>query len=238
MTIIETNWNWASVLQKRSETNLIVLHHAAAVTCTAAQVDTWHKNNGWSGIGYHFFIRKNGDIYRGRPLWAIGAHAQGSNGKSVGVCVEGDYSTENTMPSAQKLSLKEVLAYLKEIYPNAEIKGHGEIGSTGCPGGHYPLAEMKEYFTESEGLTMTQYEELKAKDDAQDKIINIVGREIDELKTNAKHYNKIEDVPEWYRETVTKLINTGAIEGDENGNLKLTLDMMRILTILDRKGII
>ncbi len=237
MTIIETNWSWRSVLKARSTTNLIVLHHAAAVSCTAQQVDSWHKNNGWSGIGYHFFITKTGDIYRGRPLWAVGAHASGSNNSSVGICVEGNYETETTMPYPQKAAVKELLSYLREIYPNADIKGHKETGATGCPGNFYPLNEMKAYFAESEDLTVAQYEELKAKDFAQDKIINTVGQEIEELKGKTKYYNSVSEVPQWYRATVNKLVADGTLEGDENGNLNLSLDMMRILTILDRQGL-
>ena len=67
MAIIMTcpNWHWNGTLAQRAYTDYIVLHHAEASTCTAEQVDQWHKENGWSGIGYHFFVRKDGRIYRG-----------------------------------------------------------------------------------------------------------------------------------------------------------------------------
>lgn len=232
MNIIETAWTWKNGLTKRKSTNLIVLHHAAARNCTAAQVDTWHKNNGWSGIGYHFFIRKNGDIYRGRPEWAVGAHASGRNSDSIGVCVEGDYSTERTMPDVQKDAVKEVLKYLKETYPKAEIKGHGEVGATGCPGDNYPLAEMKAYFNESEDLTMSQYEELK-------NTIDALKEQVDELRVKNGYYNYIDgNMPESYKPTIQKLVASGKLQGNEKGELMLTTDMMRILTILDRCGVI
>ncbi len=240
MNVIETDWDWKSVLSERRGTSVIVLHHAAAKTCTAEQIDMWHKNNGWSGIGYHFFIRKNGEIYRGRPIWAVGAHAQGTNLNSVGVCVEGDYSTETTMPSPQKTALKSVLKFLKEMYPEADIKAHKDVGATGCPGAYYPFEEMKKYFEEVEGglMIMTQYDELSAWNKKQDEIINLVGQEIEELKTKTKYYNSLEEVPVWYRSTVSKLTEAGVLTGDEDGNLTLTTDMMRILTVLDRLGII
>ena len=63
MNIIETNWKWNGELTSRSATDYIALHNAEAVKCTAEQVDSWHKANGWAGIGYHFFVRKNGEIY-------------------------------------------------------------------------------------------------------------------------------------------------------------------------------
>ena len=75
MQIIETTYKWAGTLARRSATRRIILHHAAAVTCTPQQVHQWHLANGWSGIGYHFFVRKDGSVYRGRPEDTVGAHA-------------------------------------------------------------------------------------------------------------------------------------------------------------------
>ena len=140
MNIIETNWDWNGGLSRRSSTEYIALHHAEAVTCTAKQIHEWHKSNGWSGIGYHFFVRKNGEIYRGRPLWALGAHVHGMNHCSVGICAEGDYhNRDKVMPETQKQAIKELVTYLKGIYPMAKIVGHREIGDSNCPGRYYPL---------------------------------------------------------------------------------------------------
>lgn len=233
MNIIETEILWRSVLKNRTKTNRIILHHAAAKVCSAKQIDSWHKNNGWSGIGYHFFVRKNGEIYRGRPLYTVGAHASGCNSDSVGVCVEGDYSSERTMPAAQKISLGELLVYLKQVYPNAELKGHKEVGATGCPGDYYPLEEMKKIFynSESEELNMTQYEELKSENAE-------LKRQIDELRVKTGYYNYIDsNMPESYKPTIQKLVSSGKLLGNERGELMLTTDMMRILTVLDRQGI-
>lgn len=101
MNIIEKDYNWAHELSARQVTNLIILHHAAAKSCTAADVHNWHLNRGWAGIGYHFFVGKDGSVTRGRPLWAVGAHAESCNWRSVGVCFEGDYQAETEMPAAQ-----------------------------------------------------------------------------------------------------------------------------------------
>ena len=144
MNIIETNWDWNGGLSRRSSTEYIALHHAEAVTCTAKQIHEWHKSNGRSGIGYHFFVRKNGEIYRGRPLLALGAHVQGMNNRSIGICAEGDYhNRDKVMPEAQKQAIKELVTYLKGIYPEAKIVGHREIGDSNCPGRYYPLEDMK-----------------------------------------------------------------------------------------------
>ena len=229
MNIIETEWNWKSGLSRRAKTQYIALHHSDAVRCTAQDIDRWHKNNGWSGIGYHFFVAKDGTIYRGRPLWAMGAHVAYKNDVSIGICAEGDYSKEQTMPEAQKFAIAELLDYLKTYhYPNAKIVGHGEIGASACPGQYYPLVELKNYkkiLNESEGLTVTQYEELK--------------QEISDLKQKLSertgYYNYIdENMNEAFRPTVQRLVDEGIIQGNEKGELMLTNDMMRILVFVDR----
>ena len=105
MEIRECSWSWRTPLARRSETTRIILHHAAAASCTAEDVHRWHLAHGWSGIGYHYFVSKDGEVTRGRPLWAVGAHAEGSNRVSVGICFEGNFQVEEEMPAAQRLSL-------------------------------------------------------------------------------------------------------------------------------------
>lgn len=230
MRIIDPQWKWKNNLATRPYTKYVVLHHAAAVACGPYEVDTWHKANGWSGIGYHFFIRKDGSVFRGRPIWAIGAHAEGKNSESIGICAEGNYETEYIMPEAQKNAIKEVLRIVKLAYPEAGIKAHRQVGATGCPGKYYPMAEMMDYFNniiknESEEICLTQYEELK--------------REIDKLKIKTGYYNYIDsNMNEAYKPTVIKLVKSGKLQGNEKGELMLTNDMMRILTILDRAGVL
>ena len=67
MKINEVTYKWNGALTKRRSTTRIILHHAAASKCTAQQIHSWHLANGWVGIGYHFFVRKDGSVYRGRP---------------------------------------------------------------------------------------------------------------------------------------------------------------------------
>ena len=129
-------------MTKRKKTDLIVLHHAAATECSVEDVHRWHLANGWSGIGYHFFIRKDGSVWRGRPEDTVGAHTKGYNSTSIGICFEGNFETE-TMPDAQKRAGIELVAYLKEKYSVENVRGHGELKATACPGKNFPLDEMK-----------------------------------------------------------------------------------------------
>ena len=137
MTIIEKSYAFKGVPSNRLRTDYIVLHHMAA-NGSADDVHRAHLSNGWAGIGYHFFVRKDGTIYRGRPIAKVGAHTQGYNSQSVGVCFEGNFETER-MSEAQVQSGRELVAYLRGIYPSAQVKKHGSFSFTACPGKHFPF---------------------------------------------------------------------------------------------------
>ena len=143
MNIIEKNYSWNSELVQRPKTTEIIVHHSAAKSCSADDVHRWHLENGWAGIGYHFFVRKNGKVYRGRPEDVMGAQASGHNDTGIGVCFEGDYMVEQTMPEAQYKAGQELLAYLHKRYPSATIKRHKDVNSTDCPGKYFPFDSMK-----------------------------------------------------------------------------------------------
>lgn len=143
MKINEVTYKWNGALTKRRSTTRIILHHAAASKCTAQQIHSWHLANGWVGIGYHFFVRKDGSVYRGRPENAVGAHAGNNNYDSIGICFEGNFMTE-TMPAAQKQAGAELVQYLKGKYGISMVQKHSDVNATGCPGTHFPFKEVSE----------------------------------------------------------------------------------------------
>lgn len=140
MVIIDTNLKFGS-LSKRNSTNRIILHHAEASTATPEQIHAWHLGNGWAGAGYHFYVRKDGNVYALRPEWAVGSHAQGANSDSIGICFEGNYMNE-TMPDAQIRAGQELVAYLKDKYGIDKVQRHREVTSTDCPGVRFPFDEI------------------------------------------------------------------------------------------------
>ena len=75
--------------------DLIVVHHSASPdTTTPDQIGAWHRERGFSSIGYHYIIYDGDDgatIARGRPESRVGAHCKGSNARSIGICVCGSY---------------------------------------------------------------------------------------------------------------------------------------------------
>lgn len=141
MKIIEKTYSFG-YMDKRNKTTRIILHHAAAEKCSADDIHRWHKGRGWAGIGYHFFVRKDGSVYRGRPQNTVGAHAGGANSDSIGICFEGNYEKEKTMPAAQKQAGAELVAYIKKHYGISKVQGHSDVGSTACPGRHFPFDEI------------------------------------------------------------------------------------------------
>lgn len=161
VTINDAGLTFTSTLTKRSKTTAIVLHHRAG-TGDVKSIHTLHLNNGWAGIGYNFYVRLDGTIYKGRGWEYIGAHAgasSGYNSKSIGICFEGNFSELTSMPTIQYNAgvalIKEALNKYSTI---TEIKGHGEVYATSCPGTNFPLAKMKAVLTaesEDEDLTET-----------------------------------------------------------------------------------
>lgn len=140
MEIIETNLEFKDMSTRKS-TERIILHHADAKNCSAEDIHRWHLNNGWSGAGYHFLVRKDGKIYRLRSEDKVGAHAYGSNNNSLGICFEGNYMEED-MPEAQKEAGKELVAYLKNKYNITTVQAHRDVCATSCPGDKFPFNQI------------------------------------------------------------------------------------------------
>lgn len=140
MKIIEQSYKWNGSLNKRASTKYIIIHHRAG-NGDVQSIHKEHLNNGWFGIGYHFYIRTDGTIYRGRPIEEIGSHCLGKNDISIGICFEGNFEKE-AMTMAQTKSGQEILSYLKSLYPNAEVKKHRDFQATACPGKNFPFEEI------------------------------------------------------------------------------------------------
>ena len=141
MNIIETNLQFKGNMEVRKSTNRIVLHHAAASICDAKTIHTWHLKRGFSGIGYHFLVRKDGTIERGRAENLVGAHVAWHNGDSIGICFEGNFETE-TMGEAQKNAGVELVEYLKQKYSISTVVRHKDLAATACPGKNFPFEEI------------------------------------------------------------------------------------------------
>ena len=127
-------------LTTRSITDQIVIHHTGNQNdddLSAAEIDASHKAQGWTCIGYHYVIRKDGTVEQGRPHWTVGAHAYGHNSHTIGIHVCGNF--EEAEPTDEQIeSTAMLLANLCTDYglpiDRDSIVGHRELMATACPG--------------------------------------------------------------------------------------------------------
>lgn len=118
------------------EVEYLVIHCAATppgMDIGAKEIDRWHRERGYFQIGYHFVIRRNGIVEKGRDSNVPGAHVRGYNERSLGICMvggvkQGDVTkAENNFTPQQFAALKELLITLKASHPKAQIVGHRDL---------------------------------------------------------------------------------------------------------------
>lgn len=107
---------------------------------TAKDIDLWHRQRGFDGIGYNYIIRLDGTVEEGRDVNKIPSHVKDYNKESIGICYIGGIDKNTLQPKdtrtpAQKEALKKLLIELKKMYPQAEILGHRDFPNVAkaCP---------------------------------------------------------------------------------------------------------
>ena len=142
---IDYSYNWNYKKQYNNNPSEIILHHMAGYG-DVFDVDRIHRNNGWSGCGYHFIVMQNGVIYAGRPVTEIGAHCKGHNQNTIGICFEGNFETNKKMTNAQFNSGVSLIVYLTNKYHISKVAEHKDYNETACPGKYFPISKMLEYW--------------------------------------------------------------------------------------------
>ena len=133
-----------------SKVTAIVIHYSATPiekSYTAADIDAMHRARGFNEIGYHFFIRRDGTVETGRDLsqpgrFEVGAHSQGENSSSIGICYEGGARAAapnigfDSRTPAQTAAMIALIRQMLERFPGAIVRGHREMpgAATQCPG--------------------------------------------------------------------------------------------------------
>jgi N-acetyl-anhydromuramyl-L-alanine amidase AmpD len=111
-----------------------------------AEIRDWHvSGNGWSDIGYHYIIDRDGTVAKGRPLARAGAHTRGRNANSVGVCLIGGHGSASTdsfsdnFTPEQDEALRNLLTSLMQTYNTiSKVSGHNQYAAKACPGFSVP----------------------------------------------------------------------------------------------------
>lgn len=119
--------------------NKVIIHCSATKNkeeCDISTIDKWHRERGWEMCGYHYVIQPDGRVQRGRPESKVGAHCEGANKDSIGICLIGtDKYTKDQFLSLRGLIEEICLRYkipVTEIYMHHEFESAKKQGKT-CP---------------------------------------------------------------------------------------------------------
>jgi N-acetylmuramoyl-L-alanine amidase len=114
-----------------------------------AEIRRWHvQQRGWRDIGYHWVIDRDGKVAPGRPETEIGAHVEGHNRGTIGVCLLGGYGAsadnlfEKNFTAAQKAAVAKLIAEIKGRTFIRKLSGHNDYAAKACPGFNVVRAEF------------------------------------------------------------------------------------------------
>ena len=205
----------------------LIIHHTATDrdTTTFSGVKNYHISKGWGDIGYHYFITPS-RCYTGRPETVVGAHcrADGMNFKSLGICLAGNFQTQQPT-DWQVERLNKLVKDLQRRYniPNSNILGHREVdgASTACPGNNLMphVVAMRGGETMSDmykGLDLSNKESMKVAVDVWKDVMDkkyVKSEELEKLQKTTKI--RIEKEEQRYKDFVfeiNKLLNVGKDE--------------------------
>jgi N-acetylmuramoyl-L-alanine amidase len=113
----------------------IIIHCSATPegrNYTVEDIRRWHRQQGWSDIGYHYVIYRDGTIHEGRNVDIAGAHCVNHNANSIGICYIGGCASNGKTPKdtrtlTQRAALLNLLHELRILYPDARIYGHHDF---------------------------------------------------------------------------------------------------------------
>ncbi len=128
----------------RKSTKYVVIHCSAtrpSMDVGVKDIRQWHLAQGWSDIGYHYVIKRDGTVQKGRSETEVGAHVANFNASSIGICMVGGVNQkdfrvpENNFTREQFAALKDLVAVLVRKYPSAVIMGHRDFPKVNkaCP---------------------------------------------------------------------------------------------------------
>ncbi|XP_075042486.1 peptidoglycan-recognition protein SC2-like [Mixophyes fleayi] len=123
----------------------VIIHHTTGPSCNTKAscinqvkgIQNHHMNaNKWCDVGYNFLVGNDGNVYEGVGWTTVGAHARGSNSKSIGISFIGNYM--NNLPSPAAINAAQRLISCgvskKMIRADYTLKGHRNVFNTACPG--------------------------------------------------------------------------------------------------------
>lgn len=217
----------------------IVLHFTANNGDTAKNNADYFAREGGLNASAHYFVdteRIVQSVKDSDTAWHCGRERGGSyyndcrNANSIGIEMcsvirNGVYVIpEATMKRAAKLT-RELMA--KYHIPVSRVCRHYDVTRKNCPEPWIRNPQLWEKFK-----TMLTEKEVEDMTEAQTRAI--AKQEISKAESAKKVYNSVAECPAWAKDTVQKLVNKGFLQGDDQGKLALTTDLLRLLVINDR----
>lgn len=89
----------------------------------------WHIQRGFADVGYHFFIKSDGTVQKGRDIEAVPAAQENNNKGTIAICCHG----LTTFTEAQFKSLRELCHAIRTNLPGVTFHGHCEVSAKTCP---------------------------------------------------------------------------------------------------------
>ncbi|RJL08397.1 N-acetylmuramoyl-L-alanine amidase [Paracoccus siganidrum] len=122
----------------------IVLHYSATYADQDLGVEDirkMHLDRGFNDVGYHYIIKRDGTVQKGRADSTVGAHVAGHNTGSIGICCIGGLERASgpnvgvdNRTDAQKAATIRLVRDLLVRHPGAQVVGHRDLAPTLCPG--------------------------------------------------------------------------------------------------------
>lgn len=130
---------------KRNIKKIIIHHSASPVSTTVEDIDRWHKDRGWRGIGYHYVCLQDGSIAEGRNINRAGAHTRGYNKDSIGLCITGNFENHH----CPKPRFDKLMSFVAKLIDKHNLSWdhvyyHQQFGNTACCG-HFLIEQLKQY---------------------------------------------------------------------------------------------
>jgi N-acetyl-anhydromuramyl-L-alanine amidase AmpD len=126
----------------------VVVHHSATLsTASGSNPQAYARfhvqNRGWKGIGYHYVIQPNGDIFQTNRLESVSNHVKNANTRSIGICLSGNFDEESATPEAMS-ALIWLIAHLNGLLNRPlDIRAHNEFASKSCPGTGFDMDALR-----------------------------------------------------------------------------------------------
>lgn len=228
-------------VKSKRDIEYIVVHYTGNVGDTAYNNTKYFKSE-YRGSSAHYFVDEDSIwqcVEDKDVAWHCGTqgkyyHKECRNANAIGV----EMCNSVGRNLAVEKNTAELVRHLMDKY-NIDIDHvvrHYDVTLKDCPKTFLDNSVWEKFKLQimngsDDEMTEAEKAKIQAIDDSLTNLYGIV----QDMKDRNPVYNTVADVPDWGRPTVQKLIGDGILKGDNNGNINVSEEMLRVLVILQRK---